>query len=100
MQVAAIPTSSQSKLFVTTAKEHEPISGGTKLAIVSCTLPLPTKLMEVHVVVVSTHVEALEKLVIEKLIPLIIPKIGIGIEVTLIDNITHASEVFRTPHRV
>jgi hypothetical protein len=95
MQIIVIPTSSQNKL-VTTTEEPEPISGGKKLAIISCTLPLPTKLVEILVLVVNTHVEALEKLVTQKLIPLIIPKIGIGIKVTLIDNIACVSKVFRT----
>jgi len=96
MQVTVIPTSSQNKLVVTTTEEPEPISGVKKLAIISCTLPLPTKLVEILVLVVNTHVEASEKLVTQKLIPLIIPKIGIGIKVTLIDNIACASKVFRT----
>ncbi len=46
--------------------------------------------------VFSIQVEALEKLIIPKPIPLVIPKIGISAEVTLINSITHASEVFRT----
>jgi hypothetical protein len=54
--------------------------------------------VEIHVVVVSTHVEGLEEHVTPKLVPLVIPKIGVGVEVTLIDTITHTSEVFRTPN--
>ncbi len=100
MQVAARATSSQNELIVTTSEEPKPIDGGAKLAIVSCTLPLPTKLVEIPIVVVNTQVEALEKLIIQKLITLIIPNIGIGIEVTLIDNIAHAFEVFKTPNIV
>jgi hypothetical protein len=38
----------------------------------------------------------LEELVTPKLVPLVIPKIGVGVKVTLINIITHASEVFRT----
>jgi hypothetical protein len=56
--------------------------------------------VEVHVVVVSTHVEALEEPIIPKPIPLIILEIRVSAKVTLIDNITHAFEVFKTlnPH--
>ncbi len=42
----------------------------------------------------------MEEPVTPKPIPFIIPKIGIGIEVTLIDTITHASKVFKTPYIV
>jgi hypothetical protein len=38
----------------------------------------------------------LDKPVIPKPIALIILKIGVGTYITLIDNITHASEVFKT----
>jgi len=38
----------------------------------------------------------LEKLVTPKPIPLVILKIGVGIDITLINNITHAYEVFKT----
>ncbi len=38
----------------------------------------------------------MEEHVTPKLVPLTLPKIGVSIEVTLIDNVTHASEVFRT----
>ncbi len=38
----------------------------------------------------------MEELVTPKLVPLVIPKIGVGVKVTLINIITHASEVFRT----
>ncbi len=34
--------------------------------------------------------------IIPKPIPLIIPKIEVGVKVTLIDTITHASKVFKT----
>jgi len=52
--------------------------------------------MEILIVVIMIHVKALEKPIASKPIPLIIPKIGVGIEVTLIDSITHAYEVFKT----
>ncbi len=38
----------------------------------------------------------MEELVTPKLVPLVIPKIGVGVEVTLINIITHDFEVFRT----
>jgi hypothetical protein len=56
--------------------------------------------VEVHVVVINTQVEALEKPIIPKPIPLVIPKIGVGVEVILIYSITHASKVFTTPYTV
>jgi len=65
---------------------------------VFCALPLPTEPMEIHVVVVSIQVEALEECLTPKPIPLIIPQIIVGVEVTLIFSITHAFEVFRTPN--
>jgi hypothetical protein len=52
--------------------------------------------MEVPVVVFSIQVQVLEKLIIPKPISLVTPEIGIGAEVTLTDNITHASKVIRT----
>jgi hypothetical protein len=38
----------------------------------------------------------LKELVNPKHVPLVIPKIGVGVKVTLIDTITHASKVFKT----
>jgi hypothetical protein len=38
----------------------------------------------------------LKEPIIPKPIPLIIPKIEVGVKVTLIDTITHASKVFKT----
>jgi hypothetical protein len=38
----------------------------------------------------------LQEHVIPKPVPLIIPKIRVGVEVTLINTITHAFEVFKT----
>jgi len=96
VQTIIVATNSQSELVVSTTKEPEPIKGGAKLAIVSCTLSLPIECAEVLIVVVNIRVEGLEKPATPKLVPLIIPKIGVGVKVTLIDSITHTSEVFRT----
>jgi hypothetical protein len=46
--------------IVITIKELELIREGVELAIVSYTLSLPTKSMEIHVVVVNIRVEGLE----------------------------------------
>ncbi len=51
---------------------------------------------ETPIVTVNTHGEGLEEPIIPKLVPLVIPKIGVGVEVTLIDIVTHAYEVFKT----
>jgi len=40
----------------------------------------------------------LEELVTPKPIPLVISEIGVSIWVSLIDNVTHASEVFKIPN--
>jgi len=56
--------------------------------------------MEVFVVVFNIQVETLEELVIPKLMPLVLPEIGVGIKVILIDNITHVFEAFRTPNTI
>jgi hypothetical protein len=53
MQSSVVATSSQSELVVTTTEKLEPIKGGIELAIVSCTSHLPTKPMEVPIVVIS-----------------------------------------------
>jgi hypothetical protein len=74
----------------------ERIKGGVELPIVIYTLPLPIKLTEVPIVVFSIHVKVLGELVTPKPIPLILPKIKVGVEVTLIDNVTHAFEVLKT----
>jgi hypothetical protein len=52
--------------------------------------------VEVHVVIVNFQVEELEIPIIPKPIPLTIPQIGVGTNVTL--NITHAFEVFKIPN--
>jgi hypothetical protein len=72
VQAVVVATSSQNEHVVNAIEKHEPIRGA-KLTIVSCTLPLPTKLVEAPIVIVSTQVGALEKLVIPKPIPLVIP---------------------------
>ncbi len=56
--------------------------------------------MKVPIVVFSTQVEVLEKPITPKLVPLILPDIGVGIKVTLINNVTHAFEVFKTPNTI
>ncbi len=61
---------------------------------------LPIEHVEVLVVIFNIHVETLEKPIIPKSIPLIIPKIKVGALLTLIDSITHFVEVFRTPYIV
>jgi hypothetical protein len=53
--------SSHNEPIVITIEELEPIRGGAKLTTVSCTFFLPTKYMEVPIVVVSTQVEELEE---------------------------------------
>jgi hypothetical protein len=52
------------------------------------------------IIIVSIQVEELEEFVTPKVVPLTIPKIRVGAEVTLINIITHAFEVFRTPNIV
>jgi len=96
-QVAAIATSFRSEPIITTIEELEPIKVGAELAIVSCTLSLPTEPAKILVVVVNIQIKALEKHVTPRPIPLVILEIGVGVEVTLIDSITHASEVFKNP---
>lgn len=49
--------------------------------------------MEIHVVF-NIHVEVLEEPITPKLVLIVLPKIGIGVKVTLIDSVTHAFEVF------
>jgi hypothetical protein len=100
VQVATTNTNSESEPFTTTIKELEPIRGGVELTIVFCTLFLPIKSMEVLVVVVNIQVEELEELIIPILVPLAIPKIGVGVEVTLINIVTPAFEVFMFPNIV
>jgi hypothetical protein len=66
--------------------------------MVSCTLSLPIKFVKTLVVVVRTRVKGLEEYVTSKHVPEIIPEIGVGAKVILIDIVTHAFEVFRTPY--
>jgi len=95
VQATTIVTSSQNEHVVITTEEPKPIRGGVDLNNVVCTLSLPTESVEVHVVIFSTQVEELEEHIIPKLVPLTIPKIGVGAKVKLIDIITHAFEVFK-----
>ncbi len=96
VQVTTVATSSWNEPVIITTEEPKPIRGGIELAIVSYTLPLPIKSMEIPIVVVNTQVEALEELVTPKPIPLVILEIGVGVEVTLISNISHGFEVLKT----
>jgi hypothetical protein len=50
-----------------------------------------------YLLYVNTEAKALEELVTPKPIPLVIPKIGVGTWVTLINNVTHGSEVLKIP---
>jgi hypothetical protein len=84
----------QSVFVVITKGETKSIKRGVELTTISYTLSLPTKFVEIFVVVVSTKVEELEKHIIPKFVPLIILEIGVGSEVTLIDIVTHAFEKF------
>ncbi len=61
MQASIVATSIWNELIVTTIKEPKPIKGGTKLAIISYTLSLPTNYVEIPIVTISTQVEGLEK---------------------------------------
>jgi hypothetical protein len=76
-------------------EEPKPIRRGVELAIVSCTLSLPTKLVEIPIVVVSIQVKAFKEPATPKPTPLVILEIGIGAK---INNITHAFKVFKIPH--
>lgn len=89
MQPTFALLSSRFELVTNTTKEPIPIRGGVKITTVSYTFFMPTKLVEVCVVVVSTHVEELEEHVTPKLVPSAIPQIGVGVEITLINIITH-----------
>ncbi len=60
MQLAFSTTSSQSELVINTIEKLVTVKGGAEIAIVSYILPLPTKYVEVHVVVVGTQVKELE----------------------------------------
>jgi hypothetical protein len=61
--------SSRSKPIVTTIEEPKLIRRGAKLTIIYYILSLPTKSMDVPIIVVNTRVEELEKLAIPKPIP-------------------------------
>jgi len=53
MQATIVTTSYQNEFVVITNEEPKPIRGGTKMAIISYTLPLPIELVEVPIVIVS-----------------------------------------------
>ncbi len=81
MQATIVSTSFRSALVITTTKDLEHVRRRARLAIISCTLPLPIEPMEILAVVTLEElqqVEALEELVILKPIPLIILEIGIA----------------------
>ncbi len=100
VQTITVDTNSQNEPIITTTKEPEPIKGGVELTIVYCILSLRIEFVEVFVVVVNIQVEELEEPITPKPIPLTIPKIRVGVEVTLINIVTHAFKVFRTPNIV
>ncbi len=100
VQATTIATSFQNEHVVIITEEPKPIRRGAELTIVSCTLPLPIKFGEIFVVVISIQVEAMEEPITPKPIPLVIPKIRIGIKVTLIDNIAHAFKALKTLDKV
>ncbi len=54
MQATIVATSSWNEFVVIPNEEPEPIRRRTKMAIISYTLPLPTKPVEVPIVIVST----------------------------------------------
>jgi len=78
VQITIADTNSWSEPIVISTKELQLIRGGAELTIGFCTLSLPIKFVEVLVVVVSIQVEELEKPITPKLVPLAIPKIGVG----------------------
>jgi len=51
---------------------------------------------DVLIVIVTIHVKRFKKSITPKLVPLIIPKIWVGVEVTLVDTMTHAYKVLKT----
>jgi len=88
VQTSIITTSFRNELVVTTIKEPKPIRGGAEqVAIISCTLSLPRKYVEIPIVTISTQVKGLEKPITPKPMPLMILDIRVGAKVTLIDTI-------------
>jgi hypothetical protein len=53
MQATIVATSYRNEFVVITNEEPKPIRGRTEMAIISYTLPLPTKLVEVPIVIIS-----------------------------------------------
>jgi len=78
-QLAYTTMGFQSKPIVTTMEKPSLIKGGAKIATIFCTLPLPTKTVEVPIKVVSTQVEELEELITP--FPLVVLEIRVGVEV-------------------
>jgi hypothetical protein len=54
--------------------------------------------VEIFVIVINIQVEESKEHVTLKFISLAFPHIGIVVEVTMMDIIIHASEVFKTPN--
>jgi hypothetical protein len=53
MQAIIVATSSQNEFVVNINEEPQPIKRGTKMAIISYTLPFPTKPVEVPTIIVN-----------------------------------------------
>jgi hypothetical protein len=84
MQLTSTTMGFQSKPIVTTMEKPSLIKGGAKIATIFYTLPLPTKNVEVLIIVVSTQVEELEEFITPKLVSLVVLEIRVGVEVILI----------------
>jgi len=54
MQAIIVATSSRNKCVIIINEEPEPIRRGANMAIMSYTLPLPTKHVEILLVIVNT----------------------------------------------
>jgi hypothetical protein len=77
------------------------MKGGAEHVTTSCTLSLLSiEPIDTPIIVVSTHVVDLQIHVILKHVLLIIPHIGVGVDITMIDIALNAFEVFRTPRIV
>lgn len=89
---------SQDESISNTMKRLQPIKGGAKPITISYVASLPTKHIEIHVVVVNIQIKEPEETITLKFIPLAIPHIRVGVVVTMIDIIIYASKVFITPN--
>jgi hypothetical protein len=77
------------------------MKGGAEHVTTSCTLSfLSTKPIDIPIIIVSTQVVDLQIHVILKHVLLIIPQIGVGVDITMIDIVMNAFEVLRTPRIV